>query len=811
MTDRKKDLLFMAALLALLILFFAKILFTGRIIRAPDIINEFYWTVKAISGTSFPDLFKVHLASAGWDPFVNSGFTNEGGALSTQFLFLRNLVFWLFPSPESVAWYIVFHLFVGAAGTYCYCRLIGASRLAAFLGGLIFAVAPENASLINAGHVMKIATISFAPWAFFFFEKGLQTRRLIFFLTTGLVLAYQFFHTHWQIAYYTCLGAALYGLLRTLWIMREDRNQVGREIFRLVGLNLTVLIFFLSTVAISLAPLAHWSRDTNRGVRSGANQGKGGLDREEAMSWSLPPEEIVTFAIPGFFGFSRQEAGENPTNIPSYYWGRMVFTQTTDYMGLLPWLLLPLPLIFRRDRYTWLAVIAVTGGIIFSMGKYTFIYNFLFDHFPGINRFRVPKMMMFLPVMGLGVLAARGLDLLLDEEIRRTRQFKGYLYALLAFPGLLFVLLGIELAGKGFWLNTFHAILLQPARYEQGAQLVTQRWNNLVSETGIAIAAAALYASAVFIYSRKWLSAKAIPFVLLALYMADVGRVNAKFMFLVNEPQTVKGGKTPVMEYLLSHGSDQYRVLPLDGSNPMQYAENRIPVMFTSNAVQQQRWQNFLDTFSFNSAMPDMMNVKYLVLGAAEYEKEKGQLGTKYFPVFHSPEGTMVVLENRSVLPKAWLVPAVAQINDLQHTFAILQNPAFDPAKVAIIESPPPFPMAGPESTLPIPPQSASVTRYEGERIDVVTHASQNALLLLGEKYYAGWKATVDGRPAEIYPADHALRGVYLAPGIHKVAFVFDPLPFKVGKWLTLTSFAFFACMLGREWWRRRKRVKSEE
>ena len=42
---------------------------------------------------------------------------------------------------------------------------------------------------------------------------------------------------------------------------------------------------------------------------------------------------------------ARQEGGENPTNIASYYWGRMRFTQTTDYVGLLPWLLLPLPLI----------------------------------------------------------------------------------------------------------------------------------------------------------------------------------------------------------------------------------------------------------------------------------------------------------------------------------------------------------------------------------------------------------------------------------------------------------------------------------
>jgi hypothetical protein len=139
------------------------------------------------------------------------------------------------------------------------------------------------------------------------------------------------------------------------------------------------------------------------------------------------------------------------------------------------------------------------------------------------------------------------------------------------------------------------------------------------------------------------------------------------------------------------------------------------------------------------------------------------------------------------------------QITDQQQTLAILQNPTFDPRKVAIVESSPPFPMADPGSAVPIPQQDVAVTTYEGERIAVKAKAPQNALLVLGEKYYRGWKATVDGKPVEIYPVNHILRGVYLPPGTHTVEFVFDPLPFKVGKYLTLASFAFFALMLGRE------------
>jgi hypothetical protein len=255
----------------------------------------------------------------------------------------------------------------------------------------------------------------------------------------------------------------------------------------------------------------------------------------------------------------------------------------------------------------------------------------------------------------------------------------------------------------------------------------------------------------------------------------------------------------------LSRDSKEYRVLPIN-ADPNRYASQKIPTMFVSMPVQQRRWQDILDSFSFTSAMPDMLNVKYLVYERDQYAQEKGMLGGKYLPVYQSPDGREIVLENRAVLPKAWLVPSALVLTDVQKTLAILQNPGFDPRRVALVESPPPIPLASPDAAVAGPGQ-ANVTRYEGERIDVTATVSQNALLVLGEKYYRGWKATVDGNAAEIYPVDHVLRGVYLPPGRHGVEFVFDPVPFKIGKYLTLFSFAFFAVMLGRELLTRRKRA----
>ena len=804
MTERRKDLLAIALLLGILVIFFSKILFTDKIIRAPDIINEYYWSVLSYEKNGFLKSFSLDLRAL-WDIFSNAGNTLEGGDVAGFFLVIPHLVYFVVSPPASVAWFIVLHLFLGAWGTWLCCRVIGTGRAAAFFGALVFALAPENASLINAGHVMKIATIAYAPWAFYFLERGFQSRRLVFFLTTALVLALQFFNTHWQIAFYTCLAVGAYGVCRSIGILVSER-PAGAEVARLAGLNLVVLCFFLSTVAISLAPLANWSTETNRGVQSGSNQGKGGLAREEAMLWSMPPEETAAFVIPGMFGFSRQEGGENPTNITSYYWGRMVFTQTTSYLGLLPWLLVPLPLIFRRDRYTWLALGAVVGGILFSMGKYTPFYNFLFDYFPGVNRFRVPKMMMFIPVLGIALLAARGIDLLGDPHIRGTRAFRRYLAGLFALPMLLAMALGIQYLGREQLTSQFLDILARPTNYEQGMQLVAQRWINLMAETAIASIMALACAVSVWLIRRGTLVSALAPLFLMAIYVADTGRVNAKFMFLVDPPQRTTEVRTPVVEFL--HGqSREYRTLPLAG-DPRYYASHQIPVIFTPMPVQQVRWQNTLDNFDWGSSIPDMLNLRYVVFPAAQYQQEQASLGDKFVPVFTSPDGTEIVVENRHALPKAWLVPSVIQVPDPAQAFGILRNPAFDPRRLALVESPPALPLAPPNNVPPIAGE-ARVTRYEGERIDVTVRSGRNALLVLGEKYYRGWKAYVEGKETPIYPVNHTLRGIYLLPGDHKVEFRFDPLPFKVGKYLTLASFAFFAIMLGREWWRR-KGARSE-
>ncbi len=788
-------------LFGMLVALFSPILFTTKIVRAPDILNEFYWGVNNAFGKPLWSMLRIDLSNAGWDPYINSGHTNDGGMASMQFHLYQRLLFGLIPAPASVAWFMVLHLFLGGAGSYLYCRLIGCSKTASFLAALVFSFCTENVSLINAGHVMKIATIAHAPWVFYFLEKGFRSRRWFPYLCAGMVLAFQFFNTHWQIAYYTCLAVAVYTIIRLLYGFFDGETILENS--RTLLMTVVMTTFFLSASAISLAPLAGWSKDTNRGVHSGANQGKGGLEREEAMSWSLPPEEALALLIPGLFGLSRQEGGDKPNPEQTYYWGRMIFTQTASYFGLLPWMLLPLPLFFRKDRITTAALVAVIVGILFSMGKYTPFYQFLYDYLPGISRFRVPKMMLFMTAFGLAVLTARAVDILRDDKIMESGNIKRWFYWIIAFPFFLTLMLAVEKLYGSSIRGALFDLLSRPTRYQSGLELVSQRWFNIEKETGIALALASFYALLLLGIARRniriWLG---IP-ILLFMFTADLWRVNRQFLVLTEPPNRTEASLTAAMKWIKMQGQGargkghelpEYRVLPLGDSDPMRYASARIPVLFTANAVQKVRWQNYLDALSLDSSMLDIMNVRWLVSDEKVYEREKGRFGERYLPVFRG--GGEVVLENSKVLPKVWLVSDLRVVTDPAERFKLMQGKGFEPSKNALIESAPSKPLAK-----AVECGKAELKQYDAEKIVVKADLTSSCMLLIGEKYHSGWKATVDNQPLKIVPVNHILRGVYLEPGRHLVEFRFDPLPFKIGKWLTLGTLTLFGLITLREWW----------
>ena len=69
----------------------------------------------------------------------------------------------------------------------------------------------------------------------------------------------------------------------------------------------------------------------------------------------------------------------------------------------------------------------------------------------------------------------------------------------------------------------------------------------------------------------------------------------------------------------------------------------------------------------------------------------------------------------------------------------------------------------------------AVITSFEPEHVVLEVEASAPALLVLAEAWYPGWRATVDGDPAAVYPANGWMRAVPVPVGRHRVADVGAP------------------------------------
>lgn len=795
----EKDWFWIALLGAACLVLFRDLLFTDKIIRASDVITQYFWGAKALKEMppldylrSLPSIFQ-----AGWDSLSDGGRTLEGGWNANRLLFYEYVVLHYFPFPASIAWIAVLSLIWGGIGTYWYCRLIGVGRLGAFAAGFLFAFCVENASLINAGHIQKIETISWFPWVLFFLEKALRSGRLFHYAMTALMLGLQFFNMHWQISFYSCLAVGLYWFFHvgSRWLAEGKaygRKVLGREVL----LAAVMVLLFFTTISMSFAPLFSWSRQSERA---------GGMSYEEGMSWSMPPEEALTFFVPGLVGYSRQEAGDTPAQGDVFYWGRMHFTQTNDYLGLLPWLLLPLPLMFRRDRHTWFFTTLGAATLIMALGKYTAIYRFMFEQLPGFATFRVPKMILFLFAFALAVLMGRGIDLLdtLAVDRKKNNRWLAGLGVFVALLGLLW--LWLSQSGEAV-VSLASGVIDQPTRYQSDPSLIVERYAFMTRETAIAVGIAACYLSLFFAWSRKWLSTRVLTVLLVLLLGGELARVNGELLVTTTSPSgDRKQAKTDVVDFLLKN-TGNYRIQPINEQNAHYYADYGLANISAYVTISEKRYKEFLENFNLMGAMPDIMNLKYLVMPLAEFQAQQAVLSAKYAPVFTSTTGS-VVLANKTVLPKAWLVHAVQVAPDPNQRLMLMNSPYFAPRQMALVENPPPFPM--PAAAGGDPPVPVEVTTYEANKIIITAATPRPALLVLGEKYYRWWYAYVDGKRVEIEPVNHILRGVYLAPGSHRVEFRFDPLPFKIGKYLTLGTFAFFGVLLLREW-RNRRRPQGE-
>jgi uncharacterized membrane protein YfhO len=97
----------------------------------------------------------------------------------------------------------------------------------------------------------------------------------------------------------------------------------------------------------------------------------------------------------------------------------------------------------------------------------------------------------------------------------------------------------------------------------------------------------------------------------------------------------------------------------------------------------------------------------------------------------------------------------------------------------------------------------ASIEEYGDERVVIRTEDERPSLMVLTDVHYPGWKATVDGEPADIERVDYLLRGVMVPAGAHTVEFTYEPVSWRIA-WIVSLLGLLAVGAAGVVGWRRR-------
>jgi hypothetical protein len=194
-------------------------------------------------------------------------------------------------------------------------------------------------------------------------------------------------------------------------------------------------------------------------------------------------------------------------------------------------------------------------------------------------------------------------------------------------------------------------------------------------------------------------------------------------------------------------------------------------------------YDRYWNAIAKNPASPlyDLLNVRYALT-----PPDKPPAAAKFREVARGKD--YAIYENTQALPRAFLVGRAVPVATPEDAWSAISAPGFDPRAVAYVEGG--APLAG-----DTPAGSATVADEQPDRLTVNVDSDREALLVLSEIAYPGWRATIDGRPAPVLTTDYTFRAVRVPAGHHQVTLVFDPPLWRLG-WVLAALSALVALAL---------------
>lgn len=709
-----------------------------------------------------------------WNPFIFAGtplFANaESAALDPV-----NLLGCLFEHNDSYGIRAILRMWLAGLGMFLFVRSLGASRAGSLVSSVTFMFSGSMVVWLN---YPVGAALCWLPWLFFVCERVVTSGRPIWAASIALILAVQIMGGHYQTVFIGLLACSLYVLARLLVLWREAHNL--RQLITLGMLFAVGILIGLLLTGVQLVPFSEWLDQTNE-IKS----------RLAHKNWQLIHPSFIPSAImaatsiwvPNMFG--------NPT------WGSTVsflysnYIEETLYVGIAPLVMALIAIGSVRKHTRWpvrceinisawrptIIILAMLASVFLAFAVQLPFFD-LVTYLPVFNVVAVPRY-RFIFTVCVAALAGFGADILLYRlpDSGFLRRLERWILIGSILTASLLLAIAFLLMNSGEFFRAFGRIRDQYA-------LLRWAFSPTNSEMYFPVAVGVAFAGWILSLRHRWLSFQRATAVLIVLVFVDLFIFGSKFN--PSLPSEAVFPEPPAVRFIKAHQeeSEPVRIMALNNDMPantgtpfglMDVSGSDFP---PSNYVELTRLFGAelfgTNRIYFSEIKPvflDMLNVCYLIVS----EKD-GDFVTSALRKVYTDTG-VAVFQNARCLPRAYMVYTVQVVAGEEETLKELASPEFDPHRQVVLNEfpslvlPPSLPQTG----------DVHIVEYLPEYIDIEVETFSPGLLVISDAYYPGWQAWVDGQPAKIYRANHALRAVEISPGKHRVEFRYLPTSLQLG------------------------------
>jgi len=706
-----------------------------------------------------------------WNPFILGGLPFIDAMHGDTFYPAAWLKFFM-PLTRALGHKLIWHVFLAGIFMYIFLRTLKLRRDAAFLGGLMYMLAPSFVSWLYGGHDAKMYVISIMPLAFAFLETGMNKPRFYKFACLGAVMGLLILTSHVQMSYYSYWAIGLYFIFRLFFNGDTVKSQIAkRAVFFIIA-----VIIALTIGAVQLFPSYKFT--TSQSVRAGEER----TGYEYETSWSMHFEETAGMIVPSFPGldFIDGRAGNQRS-----YWGRNPFKLNTEYHGILPIIFAVLALLLCRERHRWFLLGLAVLSLVYALGANTPFYRLFYALVPGVKNFRAPGMIIFLFCFAVVVMASQFISSLLDGKISIRHGGNKLLYAVGIIVAAAVI---ISVMGRSFfelWQSIFYRSIP-----DIKVNAMTVNIPYFTRDLWRVVLPACVSLMGVWMFLSKKIGGLALVVLLSLVVIIDESFVDSKFITVIDPAryrETAPDQAVRELQAKLAESTMPFRILGMfSGKNSSNYY-----AMFGIQAADGMH-NNELQTYELFKGGRGIRNFTHRWIEGNKFVSEGLSqnnflkvAGVKYL-VLPTGGGKSQLLENPGALDRAFIVHDCVTVESDTAAVEMLKDISFDPARKVIITG----------NIEHFRTDSDAVSNVESfsyvkEGISITADFKSPGFLVLAENHVPYWEAKVDGKPVDILKAYGTFMSLWCSEGRHEISFVFRSPPYEKGKKLTVVSFVF--------------------